>query len=165
MANKMNLATPWTTFFRKIEALFKDDPEVNVVYDAESRAVKLFVDNAEKADALMKLLPGEKVFGNVTMTIEVIPANEVAESKASLFQKAFEGNPAFSFVKNVEGIFSMSYVVFKKKVVQFFNDDLGDLNGLCSTLYQDIAKDVFKEQNGIYFCTDPEDKVGASSGK
>lgn len=165
MQNKVKLSAPWITFFREIEALFKEDPEVNVVHDEEKNIVKIFVDNDEKADALAKLLPGEKTFGNVTMTIEVIPANDSAESKISLFQKAFDGNPAFSFIKTVEGVFTMSYVVFRKKVVQFFNDDLGDLNGLCSTLYQDIAKDVFKEQMGIYFCTDPEDKVGTSSGK
>lgn len=39
------------------------------------------------------------------------------------------------------------------KVVQYFNDDLGDAHGVCSTLYQEIAKDVFGEHEGIFFCT------------
>ena len=36
-----------------------------------------------------------------------------------------------------------------------------DINGNCSTLYQEIAKDVFGEDEGICFCTDTEEKAGA----
>lgn len=43
--------------------------------------------------------------------------------------------------------------MFKNKVVQYFNDDLSDANGVCSTLYQEIAKRIFGENPMIYFCT------------
>ncbi len=59
---------------------------------------------------------------------------------------------------HVDGIFSndISYILFEPKVVQFFNDDLGDLNGLRSTLYQDIAANVFEDAHeGVFFCTAP----------
>ena len=34
------------------------------------------------------------------------------------------------------------------------NDDLSDAHGICSTLYQDLAKEVFGESEGIFFCTE-----------
>lgn len=61
---------------------------------------------------------------------------------------------------SAEGIFSnpITYIVFKNKVVQFWNDDLSDIYGNRSTLYQDIAKEIFGESSGIFFCTDKEEK-------
>ena len=47
----------------------------------------------------------------------------------------------------------LTYVVLKKEVVQFFNDNLNDIHGLETTLYQTIAKDVF-DGTGVFFCTD-----------
>lgn len=41
-----------------------------------------------------------------------------------------------------------------KEVVQYFNDNIGDINGNCSTLYEIIARDIFPNVNGIYFCTE-----------
>ena len=55
----------------------------------------------------------------------------------------------------------ITYVVFVNEVVQYFNDDLGDVYGQCSTLYQEIAKDVFGETEGVFFCTDVEEPVYA----
>lgn len=56
----------------------------------------------------------------------------------------------------VDGIMTnpMTFIVFQNKVVQYWNDDLGDINGNCSTLYQTVAKDVFGDVEGIFFCTD-----------
>lgn len=73
---RLKISAPWVLFYRKIEALFKNDPEVRVIFDdEESCDVKLYVENAGKADALMKLLPTVKDFGNVLLTVTVIPAN------------------------------------------------------------------------------------------
>ena len=49
----------------------------------------------------------------------------------------------------------MSFAVFAKEVVQYYNDDLTDINGLKSTLYEDIARDVF-DIDGINYCTSKE---------
>ena len=48
----------------------------------------------------------------------------------------------------------MRYVLFKKEVVQYDSDDISDFHGVCSTLYQDLAKEIIGEDEGIYFCTD-----------
>ena len=158
MSEKVGLSAPWVKFYREINALFGDDPDIRVVYDEDNVITNIYVEDADKADALTQLLPVEKEFGNVTMQINVIPANTMSATKASLITRAFRGNPAYSYGTTVEGIFSspIHYVVFKNKVVQYFNDDLGDVNGNCSTLYQEIAKDVIGESEGIHFCTDVE---------
>ena len=164
MDKKVALSAPWVTYAREIGAMFDDDPAIKVEYDEENVEVKLYVEGVKKADAISQLLPVEKAFGGVKLKITVIPANEPlsANKQKQLFLDAFEGNPAFETAVAVEGIFSnpITYVVFRKKVVQYYNDDLGDINGICSTLYQDIAKNIFESQTqGIYFCTDTKDPV------
>lgn len=154
MEENVKLSSPWVLFYREIEALFKEDPAVKVEYDDETRTIKLFVEGAEKADALSQLLPTEKTFGNITVKVSVVPANLGTPSKLQLFQKAFESNPALAYIHESEGIFDFNYVVFKAKVVQYKSDNAGDVNKLTSTLYQDIAKDVFEDMPGIFFCTE-----------
>ena len=151
----MKLSAPWVFFYRELEALFKDDPEVRVVFSEEEYEVKLFVENPRKADALQQLLPTEKVFGNVTLKITIIPANDGKLTIAQAFNDAFAGNPALVGLYHIETpMGAFDYAAFKGKVVQFFNDDLSDLNGNCSTLYQEIAKDVFGLKSDLMFCTE-----------
>lgn len=155
MNQKLELSTPWVIYYRELEALFKEDPEVRVVYDEDAIEVKLYVENQDKADALTQLLPNEKEFGNITLKITVIPANKLSTDKVSLLKRAFRDNPALSFIAE-HAVFgnSITYIVFKNAVVQYYTDNLGDVYGNYSTLYQDIAKDIFPEHDGIYFCTD-----------
>jgi len=161
---KLKLAAPWTTYYRQIQALFKHDKEVRVFFDEHDVALKLYVENAVKADALAQLLPETMTFGNVTLKIVVIPANTATGDLPEMIDDidkvrfALEGNEAVAQFYPIEGIFSnrMLYVAFKKEVVQFFNDDLSDIRGMCSTLYANIANEIFGRLNGVFFCTDSE---------
>lgn len=152
---KINLSPPWVTFYREVEALFKEDPEVKVVYNENTYELKLLVDNPQKADALAYLLPEEKEFGNIKLTIKVIPANKNLET-IDYIKHAFAGNPVVSFYEEAPDIFAnkMDYVVFRKEVVQFYNDDMGDVYGNVSTLYEDLARDVLGDKGGVFYCTD-----------
>lgn len=155
MEHKVGISSPWVEYARKVNALFEKDPEVAVDWNDENKELTLYVDSQEKADALENLLPPEIEFGNVKMTITIIPANLVDMSLMTLFERAFKGNPAVSYTKSVEGMgFNANYIVFQPEVVQYFNDDLSDINGVESTLYEEIAKDVFTKHEGIFFCTD-----------
>lgn len=156
---KVKLAPPWITLFNEIKAMFGNDPDITVEYNEDNNDIRLYVNGQEKADAITQLLPTERKYGNVVVKVTVVPANKLGKEKLSLFRKAFEGNPAFSYVKDIPGVFSVSYVVFKNKVVQFFDDNLGDINGNRSTLYEEIARDIFEDVAGIYFCTDVEEPV------
>lgn len=157
---KVNLVAPWIDFYNEIRALFAKDYEVRVDYDYNEDIIRLYVDNPAKAAALSVLLPEERIFGNITVKIAVIPANDRKPSKIQLFRTAFDGNDAFcyTYIPDQEyGAPSVSYVVFANEVVQYFNDDLSDAHGVKSTLYQEIAKDVFEDHDGVYFCTDVVD--------
>ena len=175
----INLSAPWITFYRKVEAMFKYDPDIIVVFDAEHNNLKLFVFGTEKAEAIQKLLPPKKVFGETEMFINVYPTN--TEEKTSVrarryrtypngvFDAAFAGNPAYCYEQSSssELPFDIHYVVFTKRVVQYYDDNIGDINGVCSTLYQDIAKDIFVTEPNVHFCTNivdgrsrfPEDDI------
>ena len=154
-----HLSPPWETFQHMVQKLFEYDPEIKFEWDEETRTIKLFVDNERKAEALTQLLPTTKEFGNETVYINVIPANEREPSKIELFQRAFEGNDIISsFYTGCGPTQDISYIAFDPVVVQFFNDQLDDINGLKSTLYADIAKEVFGDQDLIFFCTESLDE-------
>lgn len=154
---KVNMSAPWLTYFREIEALFKQDPEITIKFSGDPPRMVIYVENAIKADAISKLLPSEKNFGKVVATIKVIPANE-KETKAVLIQRALDGNPIFNRMVSAEGIFNnpIHFCVFKKEVAQFWDDNLGDINGNISVLYEDIAEDIFEDTEGVLFCTDED---------
>lgn len=154
----VKLSAPWVSYYKKIKTLFDEDPNVSVDYDEDNREIKIYVDGTDKATALDTLLPDEKSFGNVVVKTTVIPANKV-EKKIDLLRTAFDGNPNFSYATTVEGVLTnpISYVVFKPKVAQYWDDNLHDPHGLVSTLYANIAGDVIGESDGICFATDSVD--------
>ena len=159
---RLKLSPPWITYVNEVNALFENDPDISVVYDNSKMRLTLYVKGTDKASALSQLMPMEKEFGNVSLKIFVIPSNGGKmhfsfKNKEDLFKAAFKDNPALSFVLTTgSGLwdFNSVYIVFENKVVQFFNDNLKDVRGNMSTLYQDIAEDVFEEMYGISYCTD-----------
>lgn len=174
---RLKLAPPWVTYINKLMALFDGDPQIafNVTNISSHPEVVIATNNPDKASALVKLLPEEKKFGNVSVTISVdcnTMSNKAFTSAKELFETAFSNNPALAYVV-VPGedvwYATFTYVVFKNCVVQFFNDNLNDCHGVLSTLYQDIADEIFADmqypRTGIAFCTDVERKLGKPLGE
>lgn len=170
---RLKLAPPWITYVNKVQAMFGADPEIRIVYDDGEVELKIYVEDSAKADAMQKLLPYYKTFGNISLSITIIPANNKMDigtvTNKELFDIAFARNPVYAFSQEVVGILTntLTYVVFKNKVVQFFNDNLDDIHGLVSTLYQDIADELFEESDlyGVFYNTDIEEKVGMPLGE
>ena len=162
--DKLKLASPWMTYYNKLNALFGKDPDIKLVYDNDEPEVKLYVECDKKADALMRLLPPVVNFGNVALKVTVVPANNDFVSRAALIKDAFDGNPVYAWDVDIYLTQNapMHYVMFKNEVVQFFNDQLDDPNGNLTTLYQDIAKEILGESDGVHFCTDDPTKPHAS---
>lgn len=168
----IKLAPPWVTLIKKMEALFRQDKDVRIEADtaASTPKVKLYVANARKAAALTAILPGSWKFGNVECVIVVVPGNGEAGEFADAAETvgaAFEGNPAVAVIRPVsKGLFkNLVYVAFKREVVQFFNDDLADINGNWSGLYASIAKELLTGVDGVFFCTAANDGFGAPLGE
>lgn len=173
---RLKLSPPWITYINKLVALFDCDPQIafNLSQSEAGPSVVISCNNGDKVAALQKLLPETKVFGNVTLFIGIDgkPSNLAFTNAKDLFETAFKGNPAFAYAvaPNAEGYWwpPMTYVVFKNCVVQFFNDNLNDCHGLISTLYQDIAAEIFEDANlnGVYYNTDVEvGKLGMPLGE
>ena len=166
-AKKVGLASPWQTYFNKLKALFGQDPEVHLSFDdrSEEKIIAIRVDNLKKHDAIKKLLPEVRGFGNVIVRINVIPPNEIRViDRAELLDRAFEGNPVYDKLIIVEGgipiLGDTKYVMFKKKVAQFFNDNLADPNGNSSYLYADLAEEIFGHVEGeaLHYSTSEEEE-------
>ena len=156
--SELKIQSPWVIFYEEINALFKDDPDVQVKYDEDNYVIKLYVSKVNKADALMMILPLEREFGNITVKVEVIPPNNLTMDFKETFETAFAGNPCFAFAESVNhpAFGPADYLVFKPEAAQFFVDDLGDIYGAKTILYQDLAKDILKDYdltNKMHICS------------
>lgn len=156
---KLNLSSPWVIYYKEVNVFFEKDSDVKVLYDDDKNEIKLYVSDSDKARALSELFPVEKAFGEVKLKITIIPANGASFGfRASNFptiQTALKNNPIVDKIETVSGLFGydLHYVLFKKEIVQYFTDNLGDYNGYCSTLYENIARDIFGDMVGVFFCT------------
>lgn len=160
---RLKLAPPWITYVNKLEALFDPDPQLAFNIDYDEMTVTIAGNNEDKNTALWCLLPEEKIFGNIVLKIVIDgPIDNIAfRTQKELFDTAFAGNPVYAYSVTPSGeswFYSATYVVFKNCVVQFFNDNLNDCHGVLSTLYQDIASEIFEDANlnGVYYNTDIE---------
>lgn len=160
---KVKMSPPWYGYANQIMALFGEDPDICISKDfkeGEDPILSLFVMNQRKAEAIEKLLPHEVDFGGVKLHIYVIPGNGIRDPKlAEIYRQAFEGNPVVKDIVVVSDVFTnpVAYVSFRKEVVQYYDDNLGDLHGNRSMLMQDIASEIFENcKEGILFCTDIE---------
>lgn len=148
------LSAPWYSYYQELVALFGQDKELAIEFDEDELLNTIYVyGNDEKAYALTQLIPAAKEFGSITVRTRIIPANRRVESDYELLLKAFKDNPVFvTGIK--EEMTDMNYILFKKEVVQFFNDQFDDPRGYRSTLYKTIADDVFAGVHDVFFSTD-----------
>lgn len=155
---KPKLSPPWYTFAKELAMLFQYDDEVEVAdrIDIDQTIVVEVNAPEDKFEALRLLIPDKKTFGNVIVNIEVQHVRDkMVPLPEDVFKVAFRNNPVATVVNRQASEItpSQTFVMFKKEVVQFFNDDISDYHGNKSTLYEDIARDVFPNA-GVYFCTD-----------
>ena len=158
---KFGVSSPWVCEFRKYQVLFGQDQDIKLDFDNDEPAIKMYIIGQDKYEALSRILPTERQFGNVVLKIQLIPDNNLKLSTLDLFRKAFADNPIvtdyISIPKEITGSANdFNYLVFKKEVTQYHDDSLNDPHGNRSALYQDIANEVFENHDGIYFCTDKD---------
>lgn len=158
---QVKLSAPWETIQHMVAALLAPDTEVEVTELSEtSKGVYSFdviSKNGKKIAALEKVIKNTFNVGNVTVNVNFIHEREEDEVTAQDFLDAFEGNSNFVTVADAsKGLFNISYVIFAKEILQFFNDDLSDINGNMSIIVADAAKNVCNITDGMSFCTDVE---------
>ena len=155
MEKKTKLSPPWITYYSELTKFFGNDPEVHTMFNEENMTISIFVDDTDKADALTSLLKPCVEFGNVNVAINVIPPNNSQKTTLELMKIALANNPVCKEFKMVTDVFGneINYAIFSREVVQFFNDNIGDPNGLKTMLCSQIAEDIFKEHDGVFFST------------
>ncbi|MBR3673876.1 MAG: hypothetical protein IKN65_06330 [Clostridia bacterium] len=119
------------------------------------KKIEIYVSNNRKAEAISKILPCYISFGNVIVPIIVLPSNDEDEDWIYNFMDAFDGNEIIDDIAQDMGLTrDMNYVIFKKEVAQYYNDNIQSVDGFSSTLYEDIAREIFKDAPaGTFFCT------------
>jgi hypothetical protein len=159
--NRLSLCTPYTELYHQILTFFQEDKSINVVQSEDEYRIKMYVEDANKAEALAAIIPTVKVIGNLVINIDVIPANgatlksSVADSGVNVFKRAFKGNPAISNYMHLEGMgMSIDYILCAPKVVRMNNDSLKNPWGDVATLYEYIADEIFANHPGVFFTTD-----------
>jgi hypothetical protein len=109
--------------------------------------------NPRKAAALASLVRDEHDFGNVSIRVVVLANGTTvtpfvptsAEELKDVILTALTGNPLFHEVR-IKSVFKPTvFPMFKKEVIQFYNDDhsdyFGNYNGVCSTVFRELLFD------------------------
>lgn len=159
---KLKLSPPWVLYYKKLNTLFEYDKDVLVIYDEDEMEIKLYCSDNNKSEALSLLLPNTISFGDVELKLTVIPSNEktnkvkiTINNPETAIYVLFNTNN--DYVESVEVIPTpfgkFTYVIFIKEVIQYFEDNLSDFYGVKSTLCEDIAREIFKDIDGVFFCT------------
>ncbi len=156
----LKLEAPWYTYQKKVKALFGLDEDIDVgeVYNSDNcdYAFNIEVRDRDKFVALDRVMPKKAIFGNVILEIVLIDkADEDGTATAiELYKTIFKNNPIVKDIREIQdGSGALhGFVRFQPEVIQFFHDDISDYNGNWSGLAQDIAKEVFANQN-VHFCT------------
>lgn len=159
----MYLEAPWERFHKQVKALFEKDDDIFVsdIYEGSDDSeidygFDIEVRDHDKYLALDRLLPAVKTFGLVTLAITLYDDGNDPVDRAELFRTLFRSNPICESVvtKTDPADTPWTYVVFKPEVIQFFDDNLGDVNGNWSGLAEDIAPEIFEGNDvGVFFCT------------
>lgn len=156
---QVGLSSPWETIHKQIIALLGPDTEVHVgsIYEGNGNTYVFDIcsKNGKKIAALEKVLKSHFDLGNVTLAINFIHERDDEEVTAQDYKDAFEGNSNFvDTVVTSKGLFQdLTYVIFAKEILQFFNDDLSDLYGNMSIIVADAAKQVCNVGENMYFST------------
>ena len=172
--NGVSLSPPWDTHFKKIWNLFNGDPEVDVddeLVETEQGTYEFTIHcvNPVKLAAIKQVVKAELIMGNVKLKVnfELTDPNDghdVDGIGTAVIEAAFKGNPNFDRCELVKIPFSNNsrgYAVFKKGIIQFYNDDLTDIYGNYSDIIANVATDIRDDKNkltqNVSFCTDVEE--------
>ena len=159
------LSPPWYSYQRKVNALFGRDPQVRVrdlhQVDEYNYTLFILVQTEAKAQAIRALLPRIVEISGVTITSRIfIPVDkcevrlERKGTDAQLINEAFTGNPIFDRVESPKCELrpTWGFCIFKKEVIQFWDDDISNFYGLHTTLAETIALEILRDVD-LQFCT------------
>ncbi|MGL4875765.1 MAG: hypothetical protein ACRC30_14060 [Clostridium sp.] len=156
---EIKLSPPWYTYANQIKYTYGCSPHICVGTPKEINGkyeIDINVDDDSIAKNLRQILPTEKVFGGVVVTIKIFNAEkqEVFQTKnayknveelADVLCNALQCNPFFGGIvllkDKVIPTDADVVVIIDNCVVQFYNDDISNI---CRN-YTEVAAKVFEE--------------------
>ncbi len=158
----VNLNLPYTVwaYFNKLSVMFRKDPDVELEFERVDDFISkviIYVNDSNrpgKSDAFAKMLPSRVDFGIHRVYIDIIPNNDSRADHEVLIDM-FYGNPIVdSFITDHSG---RHYIIFKKDILQYYTNDISDVNSLQSVLAEDLARELITDDiTNVYFCTASE---------
>lgn len=164
----VKLSPPWFTFANEVKYTYGKSPYIRVkdlVQVGNNYELKIYVCDDTVADALRQVLPLSKDFGGVIVNIIVynsskvpVPVKNIVYTPKTLARtlcKALYENPLFVGTILTEGkltpeqigILGQVVVIIKKRIVQFYDDNISDI---CSN-YNQIAATTFTNVSNLSY--------------
>jgi hypothetical protein len=163
-AKTVTLSPPWWTCYNKIVQTIGSDNQVSIkpMYtEGNNCFIDIMVMNYQKASALAAIIKPTHVFGNITVHVcvfncccervkgSLIESSDPVIAVIETLKAALETNYYFVKLVNtdeilppiVKDIIGQVVLVLKRRVIQFFNDDISDFYNN----YNEVAATVFNE--------------------
>ena len=126
--SRIKLSPPWVTYWKKLEALFNADPDIEVgqLYDTEDRKeIWIYVSDEKKYRALVNLLPTYPDFGNVKLKNVIKFKGGPEQDTFQDLKDLFADNGNVQELKEAVDFAGTPhlFINFKPEVIQFRNDD------------------------------------------
>jgi len=154
----VKMSPPWYTYFNYLKHSIGRDQCVDVLDMKEISGadylISVDVKNREKATALATILIPCKNFGNINVRVEVLHCGRRVKPYCNphdesiiikIIEEALGTNHYFECVESAEYFVSLLiFPVFKKEIIQFFNDDLSDFynnfNGVVAKVFSEVLE-------------------------
>ena len=155
--NMARLSPPWYTYYNFLKHTIGSDNWVKVLDMTEISGSQYIITiqahKEDKARALATILALRQSFGNVIVDIEIIYDGKgvspyepplTINDLVRIFNQALDTNVYFKNVKPGGFVTTLIFPIFKKEVIQFFNDDISDyynnFNGVASNVFAEVLR-------------------------
>jgi hypothetical protein len=170
----VQLSPPWYTLWNELKYTIGKDVSFRISdldVSQNPYRITIITDDTQKGSALATIIKLVHDFGKIQVTIHIQDSNGTpyegfyvtnSNELALVIRMALQGNPLFRNVyRRPTAAFFLSkdvFPVFKKTIIQFYNDDLSDYymnyNNVASHVFANVLKDNI---NGLYIHCSTED--------
>ena len=150
----LGLEAPWESYRKKVFNLFNVDPEINVdseLTELEDGNFEFMISskNGDKLYAIERILGSGQSFAGVKVRIKYGYENAREEDWASIWERAFSGNPHFKEIVryDVPVLGKGAFAVFNRDIISFYDDNLADYQCNSHYIVADMVNDIVMDSN------------------